>query len=637
MNARQVLCPNCGSDGKSIDRNLLGAKDACPRCFHVFGSGVSDDIPVLSAFSKKNTPPVFSASLPDKNGQDSKLNLLLRRTIPSRFEGIVRPNEHTLGVGVSVRTAGIAKRVRAMQTRNVRRARNGFCAGMALVIIVSLAAYIAAIKTPVRQPVVTNTGVIPPKHIVGARRETNTNDVADDEVIFQMDRATTDAPVDLQFIPFGTQVALNIRPSSLWEKGGSSDEIRSCLIPLANVLETTLQDLFHQKPAEIDEVLICLIPSEKGTLPKVAAVVRLVKDVEESRLLEEIGGHRNDDYGRPVYLSGNRAYLIYNLKTIAVCPREQAREMVLAIDGRNVNSDGIDKLLTLTDRRQHITIIFVPRTLRLHSEFWFTEVNPSRASVRSFCDWLGIEVEAVAWSFHFGSATFCSNMLLRSMPETTGPELARNLQRKLDHLPQELLSAVRAMDPQPLGRRRIIGRVPIMSEAFSMATSVTLGRGYVRLNTQLPERAAPNLALGSMLFWDEATHNSFTKTTPMIPVGIQFPGSMIDRLRQKIDVDFRRTSLQDALTYIGGEINTAVEFDEDALKSAGYTKNMPQDMKLDGEPAKLALHQILKKYQDSQRPEKNMVVVVDEDRKAILVTTQTACQKKSLIPFDLTE
>ena len=91
------------------------------------------------------------------------------------------------------------------------------------------------------------------------------------------------------------------------------------------------------------------------------------------------------------------------------------------------------------------------------------------------------------------------------------------------------------------------------------------------------------------------------------------------------------------MTYIGGEINTAVEFDEDALKSAGYTKNMPQDMKLDGEPAKLALHQILEKYQDSQRPEKNMVVVVDEDRKVILVTTQTACQKKSLIPFDLTE
>ena len=69
----------------------------------------------------------------------------------------------------------------------------------------------------------------------------------------------------------------------------------------------------------------------------------------------------------------------------------------------------------------------------------------------------------------------------------------------------------------------------------------------------------------------------------------------------------------------------------------GFTKNMKQDMKFSGLPAKVAIAKILEQYQDTKRPEKHMVIVVDEAKKLILVTTQASCDKNKLTPFDVTK
>ena len=196
------------------------------------------------------------------------------------------------------------------------------------------------------------------------------------------------------------------------------------------------------------------------------------------------------------------------------------------------------------------------------------------------------------------------------------------------------------MNPREVGKRKVIGRLPIMSDAFTMATQVSNGPRHVQLITPLPERAAPNLALGTLLAWDESTRTDFTKKAPTKAApsdGSKLPDLIADRLKLKIDIDFRRTPLQEAFAYISGEIKTTIDIDGDALKFGGYTKNMTQDLKLDAQQVKTGIWKILEKYQDPVRPEKHMVIVVDEAKKLILVTTQASCTKNNLTPFDVSK
>jgi hypothetical protein len=71
------------------------------------------------------------------------------------------------------------------------------------------------------------------------------------------------------------------------------------------------------------------------------------------------------------------------------------------------------------------------------------------------------------------------------------------------------------------------------------------------------------------------------------------------------------------------------EIDGDALKLSGFTKNMPQTLAKAG-TAKSLLHQIMKQY-------KGMVIVVDEGKKRITLTTEPVAKMKGLKPFSVSD
>ena len=186
----------------------------------------------------------------------------------------------------------------------------------------------------------------------------------------------------------------------------------------------------------------------------------------------------------------------------------------------------------------------------------------------------------------------------------------------------------------------VIGRVPAMVEVFSLATIVNHGPQYVQLITPLPDRAAPNLALGTLLAWDESTRTDFSKAKakPLTPDGPSVPDMIADRLKMKIDVDFRRTPLNEAFAFIGGEIKTTFEIDGDALKLGGFTKNIAQVFKMDGAKVQDIILMIFKESKGiDPKPEKTLVIIVDESKKNVVVTTLATANEKGLMPFDLSK
>ncbi|MEZ6054989.1 MAG: hypothetical protein R3C02_27050, partial [Planctomycetaceae bacterium] len=104
-------------------------------------------------------------------------------------------------------------------------------------------------------------------------------------------------------------------------------------------------------------------------------------------------------------------------------------------------------------------------------------------------------------------------------------------------------------------------------------------------------------------------------------------------LRLPVDAEFNRTPLQEAINYVASEINVTIDIDGDALKDAGYTKNMPQTFDLGMIPARDVLWKILKQYQEVG---KQMVLIVNEADGRATVKTRKFADAAGETPYELT-
>ena len=615
-----IPCPKCGRELKLRDRSLLGRKGKCPKCAHAF---VLEEPAAVELELAEPEPKGAGRWIPD-GGVTSAVARPRPAAEQPTFTAPL-PSIPVLGDG-----EGAAARLKALQKKNAKRRNVGMVVGAIVVLAVGGISYYAVTNAP-RKPI-PNQNAEPEIAAHAGNGEQHVEVATKSEV--KSTRPTKGDKIELQFIPFGTQVMINIRPAELWQAQSRGEEFRYCIPPLAAMIEKTFMEFFKRKPEQIEEAMICLIPGPQGTLPEVAAVIHLVEEAKKSQLLEDFGGMRVEDFDYPVYISGERAYLIADQKTIAVCSRNVAGEMVSAVVGRNPAPDGIDELLPLTDRERHLTMVIVPRTIRLHAGFWFPEnVKPF---IMQACNWFGDEVESAAWSLHLGEESFYSEMFLRTTSGITSANLERETRKKLSKLPYELLENVQKMAPKEAGKRKLIGRLPKMTEVVSLASKTSHEARYVHIVASLPERAAPNLALASILAWDESTRTDFTKekTTKPSTDEPKLPDLIADRLKMKIDIDFRRTPLQDAVAFIGGEIKTTFDIDGDALKAGGFTKNMPQTFKEDKITAIDGIWKILERYQDPAKPTQSMVLVVEEKSKRLLLTTAAVAEQQKLTPYE---
>lgn len=298
---------------------------------------------------------------------------------------------------------GAAARLKELQKKNRQRRNIGLAIAGGILVAVGAVAMFAprfAARNPAENidPMTTKSNPMAPDE------SSNTDTVQ----ASQSGSPTKGKPIELQYVPFGTQVVLHIRPAELWAKESLGEELRYCVPPVAKLIETTLDDLFQRKPEQVEELLICLLPGMRGSMPDIAAVAHMVDDQKRSQLIEQFG-ERVDTYSQPVYVSRDRAYMIVDQRTLAVCPKSQAQEMVQAITDRHP-VEPIDPLLPFTDRDRHITAIFTPLTLSLQ-ETWFPE--NVRSFVKNSIDWLGEQVETVSWSVHLTDDQFYSEILLR--------------------------------------------------------------------------------------------------------------------------------------------------------------------------------------------------------------------------------
>lgn len=145
--------------------------------------------------------------------------------------------------------------------------------------------------------------------------------------------------------------------------------------------------------------------------------------------------------------------------------------------------------------------------------------------------------------------------------------------------------------------------------------------------TVLPAKAAPNLALGTLLTWDEVRRGGGPSTTAVAAAAIKTEKVAV-RLKKEILAEFSRMPLEQAVKYIGEETGVDFTVDGEALRQTGYTRNMPQTMSLGKVPASRALKEML-----SVSNQKDLAVYVDEAAGTAVMSTRPALKQQGKTEF----
>lgn len=608
MSVLRIPCPKCHKSLQLPDRRLLGRRGKCAACGHSFVLEEPESARPPAVDATHNPTPETVASEPDDLLRDLRRKRVQRRrqaVIIGSVTGIV-----VVGAIVALYWQLASRPVATAATRQVEQ--------------------------PATPPAsATLAAAIDAKPLSTAVLKSNAELVAGV-------RPTQGDPIDLTMLPSGVNLVMHLRPAEFWSDDPASVELRSSLTQtVTDWIESQLLATCRRTPDQIEEALIGVLLGPTGSTPEIAAVVRLTQPARLSDLIEEFRGEpvRPDSTLR-LFRGDTLACFIRDEQTFAVCPADLAEDLADWLETPNYNTtDGVLQLLRQTDRDRLFSVVFEVEDVRRHEDWLFPA--DARPAFRRVLNVLGDECETACWSIHLDDGLH-SELLVRTKvagaEDILGPRrLAETLSARITDAPHQLLSGVRQLDPRHSGARRLIGRLPAMIESVRRATVVTTGDRLVEFTTLLPAKAAPNLALATLLTWNESLSNSGASTAPSrsAPQTPSLPQTLAERLQLPVDAEFRRSPLHEAFAYLCSEIDAKLEIDGDALKDAGYTQNMPQTFNIGVVPVEVAISRIVGQYDGDGKDELQMVVIADESTKTLHVTTRKFADQQGLTPLDL--
>ena len=673
MSTVLVICPHCGKELKLRDRSKLGQKGKCPGCAKAFVlNEAEEEVPLQLA---SDEPPVGTGArwVPDEPVRSAARQPAETAAAPLpqlQFGSPAAPApSFTPGAGsVTGAASDGLQRLKEIRRRNAKRRNLAILFGGLTALAIggtvwglssmwkpaaapgeapppvagtvaaapntSVAAMSGAHTPPAAAGAQIAPGVLMPSVSAGATPDAVTlphqaltpSQFKENERLVSAIDPRRGEPIRLFLVPSGVNAVIHLRPARLWSDEPHWQELRYSLTEdVTNWIAATLKQHCRREPQQIDECLICLRLGAIGTEPEIAVVVNFAQDEKLSDLIEEFRGQPLNEEGVPrINIAAPYAYFIRSTKTVAIAPERDAAELAEFVSVPNSNpTEGIYRLLDLTDRERVFTVLFEVDDVKRHEGWLFSE--RTLPIFRQLLNWFGDDVETVSWSVDLNGQSASSELILRNRAVANAGRLARDTLQRLEYLPRDLQSACRRMHPATKGFQAIIGRFPAMIEAYRQATIPTVETRHVRLTTVLPRKAAPNLALGTLLAWDQSTHTDFSTPAPPTVAAASpasnLPDKVEDRLKLQMDGEFN-SPFQDAIAFIAQETKVEFDIDGNALKDAGFTKNMPQKFSLGRVSGLEALKQIALRN-NPPTPDKRICIVIDEAAKKVLVTTES--------------
>ncbi|MEW4489654.1 hypothetical protein AB1L42_16350 [Thalassoglobus sp. JC818] len=628
-----IACPNCARKLKVEKPELLGKKVKCPKCQTPFVLKLPPPVEeVVELELVDDDPPVGTSPqwIPDNESSAAS-------SAPSSFPDFSAPPETpkpASSPSLIVPTEDSATSSLERLKRRRKKGRGGLIVtAVFLLAAVGVVGYLATIAQKKPAPI-ANSGApqnSPGTESVSADEPYSRAMLENRPQIVEEFSPTSGEPIELYLMPSGVNFVVHFRPADLWSDSRDAQILRASLTEnVTNWLETTLQELCHRSPSEIEEVVLGYIIGARGTTPDLCAVIHLKSPEKMSTLIDEFKGeYLYDITERPdlrIKVNETQGSLIKDEQTIAILPAHLAGELEYSIDTPNRDiSEGMDHLLRETDRDKLFTVVGNVADLRRHTDVLFPPA--SQQIIQQSLDWLGDDVEMVSWEVN-PSPYLHSELMLRVTNTSSPTKVKERLQQQFAALPERLWKDVcLKMAPSEMRFRQFIGRLPAMVEAVRQSTVTNTATRYLTMTTVLPQKAAPNLALATLFTLDEASRTDFTQTVDTQPQTDEPQKSVRERLKNPVDAEFNRMPLEKAFTYLCEEIGVVLEVDGIALENAGFTRNMPQTFNLGIVPAERAMAEIVNTYQE---PGRTMAISVDESQNKIILTTKKFADQRGL-------
>jgi hypothetical protein len=591
MAAVTTQCTVCSTALRLRDERLIGCSIRCPRCKSQF----------VAAITRSRGRQKTSPREPPKN-QSSTVE-----STTSVFPA-VRSNPDSLA---------------SVLTRRTRQQRSPIVwillclfilAGTTMTWLVSDGGNPASNVTPAIDDSVTTQ--------VNVRAGNSTN-VGSGNITFS---PTSGSTISMDFIPVVPQLVLHLHPADIWAQEANRREVTAALGNLGTWLHSFIQRTTRFAPSEIEELTIAVNFGTRTSAPDIAIVARLLEEHRESEvLLKRIRGTLFRGLSTEVYQSEDLAFMVIDTKTVAVCSLDLAEDLADAKKYAAVPQPDMEVLLQVSDRNRHVTLLADLPVLDVHKDLVLISQLHALAEQTSL--WFGSDCRTMSWSIHLDPYLYMEVRLSRAA-ETTPNVLQRKMRQQIDALSGRLHETVRTMRPATVGHRTIIGRFPAMIQAVSVGTQIRKNETGAVLTAILPQKAAANICAGATLTWNQSVLEGGDHPSATLPAAETDPESVAECLQQQILVDFRREPLHEALAYLSRQTSVTMTIDGDALKVAGFTQNMPQTHALGEVSAVKAIHAILMQY------EGKLVIVLNEDRHTVLLTTQDAANAQGLSPYD---
>jgi hypothetical protein len=266
----RIPCPQCGRELKLPDRKLLGRRGKCPKCSHSF---VLEEPAEVQLELAEPEPAGVGKWIPENH-----TTVAASRPAPARPQPApVAPAPIAIAPLIPDLGSddGAATRLRKMKKKNAQRQMVGRAVGVAIALAIGGVAYVALSSMP--QKPEAGAGLVaerPAEPAAAVAPLSTAKDIPVDNPFLARGNPTKGPKIELQYIPFGTQVVLNIRPAELWEKESLGEELRYCLPPLAKLLEAKFEEWFKLKPDQIEARCGCRGSSRDGSEEEPVARIR---------------------------------------------------------------------------------------------------------------------------------------------------------------------------------------------------------------------------------------------------------------------------------------------------------------------------------------------------------------------------
>lgn len=653
-----IHCPHCQRKLKLDDPKLYGKKVKCPGCrkpFLVADPSLDDEVtlhlvrdePAVGTSARWVPDDAPAQPVPQRQPTPGGLPAAVaEQPVIQAAPQIPPASPPAEAPGFPLPAAAVTSGSRELERLRKRRRKGAWMTyaimGIFLLAGLGTAGYVVTQQKNLPNPEPAGSGAplaaLTPRNPAEDQPYSHPRLEGDEKLVAEF-KPTDGEPIQLLMVPGGINLLIHLRPAELWSDEYSDRELRASLTDdVTNWIAAKLKEICRRDPAEIEEAMIGVLLGARGTDPEVCAVVRLKEPARMSDLLEEFKGtYLYDITEKPelrLRVDGTYGYLIKDERTIAICPEKYAGELEHWIHSPNHEvSEGMSRLLGQTDRRRLFTVVGQVEDMRIHLDRLFPETM--RGPMEHVLDWLGTDLDTIAWSVHT-RPYFHSELMLDPKPVSSVSQVQDRMRTQLKKLPETVWRQVAVkMQPQEMRFRQFIGRLPAMLEAFQQSTVMNRGNRFLRLTTVLPAKAAPNLALATLFTVNEAARTDFDAEPVMIAAAQQkseLPATVAERLRIPVDAEFSRTPLEPALQYLCDEIQVNLIVDGDALKDAGYTKNMPQTFTFGKVPMERSLAHIINSYQERG---KEMVVSINEETKTVIVLTKKFAEQQGLPIYPL--